>query len=55
MSGVYVGKLSATRHRYQSYVIFVVTDDGPADFLFQCSTNTWQAYNKWPENHSRIK
>ncbi len=51
-SGVYVGKLSARKHRYQSYVIFVVTDDRPADFLFQCSTNTWQAYNKWPENHS---
>jgi hypothetical protein len=51
-SGVYLGKLSAKQHRYQSYVIFVVKDDRPADFLFQCSTNTWQAYNKWPENHS---
>ena len=51
-SGVYLGKLSATNHRYQSYVIFVVTDDRPADFLFQCSTNTWQAYNKWPDAHS---
>ena len=29
-SGVYLGKLSATRHRYQGYVIFVVTDDRPA-------------------------
>ncbi|OWK43498.1 N,N-dimethylformamidase beta subunit family domain-containing protein [Fimbriiglobus ruber] len=52
VSGVYVGKLTAEKHRYQSYVIFVVKDDRPADFLFQCSTNTWQAYNKWPENHS---
>lgn len=51
-SGVYLAKLSATAHRYQSYAIFVVVDDRPADFLFQCSTNTWQAYNKWPENHS---
>jgi hypothetical protein len=51
-SGVYLGKLSATRHRYQSYVTFVVRDDRPADFLFQCSDNTWQAYNAWPENHS---
>src|SRR5581483_3189166 len=50
--GVYLGKLSAARHRYQSYVIFVVTDDRPADVLFQCSTNTWQAYNKWPDAHS---
>ena len=30
----------------------MVTDDRPADALFQCSTNTWQAYNKWPDNHS---
>ncbi|VTS06392.1 N,N-dimethylformamidase beta subunit family domain-containing protein [Tuwongella immobilis] len=51
-SGVYLGKLTATKHRYQSYVIFIVKDDRPCDFLFQCSTNTWQAYNKWPENHS---
>lgn len=51
-SGVYVGKLVAEKHRYQSYVTFIVRDDRKADFLFQCSTNTWQAYNKWPENHS---
>jgi hypothetical protein len=51
-SGVYLGKLSAAKHRYQSYVTFVVREDRPADVLFQCSTNTWQAYNKWPENHS---
>jgi hypothetical protein len=52
VSGVYLGKLSAANHRYQSYVIFIVTDNRPADFLFQCSTNTWQAYNKWPDNYS---
>src|SRR5262249_38322555 len=51
-SGVYLGKLSAKNHRYQSAVIFVVRDGRPADFLFQCSTNTWQAYNKWPDAHS---
>lgn len=51
-SGVYLGKLSSTRHRYQSYVIFIVRDNRPADFLFQCSDNTWQAYNQWPESHS---
>jgi hypothetical protein len=51
-SGVYLGKLSAERHRYQSYVVFVVTDDRPADLLFQCSTNTWQAYNLWPDGYS---
>lgn len=52
VSGVYLGKLSALTHRYQSYVIFTVRDDRPADFLFQCSDNTWQAYNAWPDNYS---
>ena len=51
-SGVYLGKLTATKHRYQSYLIFIVRDDRPADFLFQCSDNTWQAYNRWPDNYS---
>lgn len=52
VSGVYLGKLSAVKHRYQSYVIFIVRDDRPVDFLFQCSDNTWQAYNKWPDKFS---
>jgi hypothetical protein len=52
VSGVYLGKLSATKHRYQSYLIFIVRDDRPADFVFQCSDNTWQAYNAWPDNYS---
>lgn len=47
-SGVYLGKLTAEREGLQSYVIFVVRDDRPADFIFQCSDNTWQAYNRWP-------
>src|SRR6266545_1427585 len=25
-----------------------VRDDRPADFVFQCSDTTWQAYNRWP-------
>ncbi|MCB1122574.1 MAG: hypothetical protein KJT03_13560, partial [Verrucomicrobiae bacterium] len=24
----------------------------PADFIFQCSDNTWQAYNRWPSQYS---
>jgi hypothetical protein len=52
VSGVYLGKLSAAKHRYQSYIIFIVRDDRPADFVFQCSDNTWQAYNAWPDNYS---
>jgi hypothetical protein len=52
ISGVYLGKLSSSAHRYQSYVIFIVRDDRNADFLFQCSDNTWQAYNAWPDRFS---
>ncbi len=52
VSGVYVGKLSCTAHRYESYVVFIVRDSRPVDVLFQCSDNTWQAYNKWPSTFS---
>src|SRR5271168_1120583 len=48
VSGVYVGKLTEQREKLQSYVIFIVRDDRRADFLFQCSDTTWQAYNRWP-------
>lgn len=56
-SGVYLGRLStlpaqAEEPYWQSYIIFIVTDDRPADILFQSSDNTWQAYNRWPENES---
>ena len=47
-SGVYLGKLTAERESLQSYVVFVVRDDRKADFLFQVSDNTWNAYNRWP-------
>jgi hypothetical protein len=53
LSGVYVGKLSCTAHRYESYIIFIVRDDRKADLMFQTSDTTWQAYNKWPDtSHS---
>jgi hypothetical protein len=48
LSGVYVGKLTAESTGWQSYVIFIVRDERRADFLFQCSDTTWQAYNRWP-------
>lgn len=51
-SGVYLGKLTAEKGGWQSYVVWVVTDRRRADFLFQCSTNTWQAYNRWPSQFS---
>lgn len=49
LSGVYLGQLTAAREGLQSYVIFVVRDNRQADFLFQCSDTTWQAYNRWPD------
>jgi hypothetical protein len=56
-SGVYLGRLTTKvdpdkEPYWQSYVTFIVRDDRPADILFQCSDNTWQAYNKWPTNFS---
>ena len=56
-SGVYLGRLTTIVNEdaepyWQSYVIFIVRDDRPADILFQCSDNTWQAYNRWPNNFS---
>lgn len=57
VSGVYLGRLTTLvdpeeAPYWQSYVIFIVTDDRPADILFQCSDNTWQAYNRWPSDDS---
>ncbi len=56
-SGVYLCRLTTLDDAsgfgyWQSYVVFIVKDDRPADILFQCSDNTWQAYNPWPSNHS---
>lgn len=48
LSGVYLGKLTAEGSGYESYFVFIVRDDRRADFLFQCSDTTWQAYNRWP-------
>ncbi len=52
VSGVYLGKLSAGEEGPQSYLIFVVRNDRKADFIFQCSDFTWQAYNRWPSQFS---
>ena len=56
-SGVYLGRLttlpdSPDQPYWQNYTIFIVRDTRRADILFQCSDNTWQAYNKWPDNTS---
>lgn len=56
VSGVYVGRLTTIAQPgepyWQSHIVFVVRDDRPADILFQVSDNTWQAYNRWPNNYS---
>ncbi len=52
VSGVYLGKLTAEREGVQSYVIFIVRDRRKADFIFQCSDHTWQAYNRWPDHYA---
>ena len=56
-SGVYLGRLttlpeSADKPYWQSYVVFIVRDERPVDILFQCSDNTWQSYNRWPQKYS---
>mgnify|MGYP000873574368 FL=1 len=56
-SGVYLGRLSRVPNPdgtlpWQSYVVFIVRDDRPADILLQCPDNTWQAYNRWPDSYS---
>ena len=57
VSGVYLGRLTTQpleneQDYWQSYVVFIVRDDRKADFLLQCSDNTWQAYNRWPDKYS---
>ena len=52
VSGVYLGKLTALNDTSQSYIVFIVKDNRNADFIFQCSDMTWQAYNRWPYWHS---
>jgi hypothetical protein len=52
VSGVYVAKLTEKTEGLQSYIIFIVRDDRKADLIFQCSDNTWQAYNRWPSQFS---
>lgn len=51
-SGVYLGKLSLVENRWQSYVVFIVREERKSDVLLQCSDNTWQAYNRWPDQYA---
>lgn len=52
LSGVYVGKITEAKSGLQSYITFIVRDDRNVDYLFQCSDNTWHAYNRWPSQFS---
>jgi N,N-dimethylformamidase beta subunit-like protein len=48
VSGVYLAKLTGLGSGKQSYIIFVVRNDGCfSDLLFQSSVTTYQAYNTW--------
>ena len=51
VSGVYLARLTTLpgegTKSWQNYIIFIVKDSRPCDLLFQCSDNTWQAYNAW--------
>jgi hypothetical protein len=54
---VYLGRLttvpdSQAEPYWQSYVVFIVRAARPSGILFQCSDNTWQAYNRWPNRYS---
>ncbi len=47
-SGVYLARLTGSSSGKQSFIIFAVRDDlRPATYVFQLSTNTFQAYNNW--------
>jgi hypothetical protein len=47
LSGVYLAKLTGAPSGNQSYILFVVRDDRRADFVFQSTVTTYQAYNNW--------
>jgi hypothetical protein len=50
-SGIYLALLTNSRN-YQTYIIFVIRDDArTADFLFQQSVTTYQAYNNYPDDN----
>jgi Bacterial Ig-like domain (group 2) len=47
-SGVYLVRLIGNTSGKQSYIIFIIRDDARAStYLFQASTNTFEAYNNW--------
>lgn len=53
LSGVYLAKLSRNSlYGAQSYMVFVVKQQRPAEIIVQVSDLTWQAYNKWPGSSS---
>ena len=57
LSGVYLGRLTrlaenSNVHAWQSFVVFIVRDRRKAEVLLQASDNTWQAYNRWPDDYS---
>jgi hypothetical protein len=43
---------AASEPYWQNYIVFIIRDDRRTDILLQCSDNTWQAYNRWPDTFS---
>jgi len=47
-SGIYLAKLKRLDNGGASHIVFIVRDDArQADFVFQTSDTTWQAYNQY--------
>jgi len=51
-SGVYLAKLKVPATGLDSFITFVVRDNRKVDCVVQVSDTTWQAYNRWPQQHS---
>ena len=54
-SGVYLGKLTEPREGLQSYVIFIVRDDGRAISSSSAATRPGAAYNRWPDHFVALR
>ena len=54
-SGVFLAKLTSAAG-YQNWIMFVVRDDArQADLVYQQPTNTYQAYNNYPDDNTTGK
>jgi hypothetical protein len=47
-----VGEKRIRECKWEPSTTLTIPDDRPADILLQCSDNTWQSYNQWPDGYS---